>query len=98
MLFTKKMASVVSEEYGQATLEVEVNLEAAEVQWMRQGLVIQPGPKYTLNSEGYRRSLTVHSLGISDRGTYCCETLHDRTQGKLNVECKCAPLLLQTTV
>ncbi|XP_048884334.1 obscurin-like protein 1 isoform X1 [Brienomyrus brachyistius] len=86
VLFTKKMASVVSEEYGVATLEVEVNLEAAEVQWMRQGLVIQPGPKYTLNSEGHRRSLTVHSLGISDRGTYCCETLHDRTQGKLNVE------------
>ncbi|MFT7807941.1 obscurin-like protein 1 isoform X1 [Arapaima gigas] len=86
VLFTKKMASVVAEEYSDATLEVEVSLESAEVQWMRQGVVIQQGPKYTLGSSGQQRSLTIHNLGISDRGTYCCETLHDRTQGKLNVE------------
>ncbi|XP_018598063.2 obscurin-like protein 1 isoform X1 [Scleropages formosus] len=86
VLFTKKMEPVAAEEYADATLEVEVNLESAEVQWMRQGVVIQSGPKYTVGSSGQRRSLTIHSLGISDRGTYCCETLHDRTQGKLIVE------------
>ncbi|XP_036397350.1 obscurin-like protein 1 isoform X2 [Megalops cyprinoides] len=86
VLFTKKMESVVSEEYGEATLEVEVSPESGEVQWMRQGVVIQPGPKFTLKQNGRKRSLTVHNLTLSDRGTYRCETLHDRTQGKLSVE------------
>ncbi|KAG7466821.1 hypothetical protein MATL_G00146350 [Megalops atlanticus] len=86
VLFTRKMESVVSEEYGEATLEVEVSPESGEVQWMRQGVVIQPGPKFTLKQNGRKRSLTVHNLTLSDRGTYRCETLHDRTQGKLSVE------------
>ncbi|KAK1166274.1 obscurin-like isoform X1 [Acipenser oxyrinchus oxyrinchus] len=86
VLFTKKMEAVIAEEHGEATLEVEVSLESGEVQWMRQGVVIQPSPKFTLSAKGRKRSLTVHSLTFSDRGTFRCETLHDRTQGKLNVE------------
>ncbi|XP_033900759.3 obscurin-like isoform X1 [Acipenser ruthenus] len=86
VLFTKKMEAVIAEEHGEATLEVEVSLESGEVQWMRQGVVIQPSPKFTLSAKGRKRSLTVHNLTFSDRGTFRCETLHDRTQGKLNVE------------
>ncbi|XP_036425812.1 obscurin-like protein 1 isoform X9 [Colossoma macropomum] len=86
VLFTKKMESVVAEEYGEATLEVEVSLESGEVQWMRQGVVIHPGPKFTLKQSGQKRSLTIHKLALSDRGMYSCETLHDRTQAKLSVE------------
>ncbi|MGH0116900.1 UNVERIFIED_CONTAM: hypothetical protein FKN15_040889 [Acipenser sinensis] len=86
VLFTKKMEAVIAEEHGEATLEVEVSLETGEVQWMRQGVVIQPSPKFTLTAKGRKRSLTVHNLTFSDRGTFRCETLHDRTQGKLNVE------------
>ncbi|XP_066544500.1 obscurin-like protein 1a isoform X2 [Amia ocellicauda] len=86
VVFTKKLEAVVAEEHSEATLEAEVSLESGEVQWMRQGLVIQPGPKFTLKQNGRKRSLTVHNLTFSDRGTYRCETLHDRTQGKLNVE------------
>uniref|UniRef100_A0A669EC84 Obscurin-like protein 1 n=2 Tax=Oreochromis TaxID=8139 RepID=A0A669EC84_ORENI len=56
------------------------------VQWMRQGVVIQSGPRHTLAQNGCKRSLTIHNLTLSDRGTYRCETLHDRTQVKLNVE------------
>ncbi|XP_075870110.1 obscurin-like protein 1 isoform X2 [Nelusetta ayraudi] len=86
VLFTKKMAPVVAEEYSQATLEVEVGLESGEVQWMRQGVLIHPGAKYTLKHQGFKHSLTVHKLAASDRGTYSCETLHDRTQAQLTVE------------
>ncbi|MBN3323328.1 OBSCN protein, partial [Atractosteus spatula] len=86
VVFTKKMEAVMAEEHGEATLEVEVSLDSGEVQWMRQGVVIQPGPKFTLRQNGKKRSLTVHNLSFSDRGTYRCETLHDRTQGKLIVE------------
>ncbi|XP_059356458.1 obscurin-like protein 1 isoform X12 [Carassius carassius] len=86
VLFTKNMEPVVAEEFGEATLEVEVSHETAEVQWMRQGVVIHPGSKFTLRQNGQKHSLTIHKLTLSDRGTYSCETLHDRTQAKLTVE------------
>ncbi|XP_072556525.1 obscurin-like protein 1 isoform X4 [Paramormyrops kingsleyae] len=86
VLFTKKMESVKSEEYGEATFVVEVNMEAGEVQWMRQGVVIQSGPKFTLKQVGRKRSLTIHKLSLSDQGMYRCETLHDCTRGELTVE------------
>ncbi|XP_056093724.1 obscurin-like protein 1 isoform X12 [Rhinichthys klamathensis goyatoka] len=86
VVFTKSMDPVVAEEFAEATLEVEVSLETAEVQWMRQGVVIHPGSKFTLKQSGKKHSLTVHKLTLSDRGTYSCETLHDCTQAKLSVE------------
>lgn len=90
VLFTKKMTPVVAEEYSEATLEVEVSVDAGEVQWMRQGVLIHPGAKYTLKHKGQKHSLTIHTLAVSDRGTYSCETLHDRTQAHLTVECECS--------
>uniref|UniRef100_A0A8D2ZFD3 Obscurin like cytoskeletal adaptor 1a n=1 Tax=Scophthalmus maximus TaxID=52904 RepID=A0A8D2ZFD3_SCOMX len=89
VMFTrKKMEAVMAEEFGEATLETEISLETGEVQWMRQGVVIQAGPRHTLGQSGCKRSLTICNLNLSDRGTYRCETLHDRTQVKLNVERK----------
>lgn len=87
-MFTKKTEAIMAEEFGEATLETEISLESGEVQWMRQGVVIQAGPRHTLAQSGCTRRLTIHNLTISDRGTYRCETLHDRTQVKLNVERK----------
>ncbi|MEQ2165135.1 hypothetical protein GOODEAATRI_013964 [Goodea atripinnis] len=92
-LFTKKMTAVIAEEYSEATLEVEVSLDAAEVQWMRQGVLIHPGAKYTLKHKGRKHFLTIHKVAVSDRGTYSCETLHDRTQAQLTVERECPRLL-----
>ncbi|XP_031414919.1 obscurin-like protein 1a [Clupea harengus] len=86
ILFTKRAEPVEGEEFGESTLETEISLETGEVQWMRQSVVIQTGVHYTLSQSGRKRRLTVHNLGLSDRGTYRCETLHDRTQVKLNVE------------
>ncbi|XP_059823540.1 obscurin-like protein 1 isoform X2 [Hypanus sabinus] len=86
IVFTKKMVGVAVEEFQDATFEVEVSCGAAEVQWMKQGVVIQAGPRFLLQSEGRLRRLTVLGTTVTDRGTYRCETLHDRTQGKLSVE------------
>ncbi|XP_035379631.1 obscurin isoform X11 [Electrophorus electricus] len=86
VLFTKSMESVAAEEFGEATFEAEVSLESGEVQWMKQGVVIHPGPKFALKENGRKRSLTIRKLTLSDQGTYTCETLHDRTQAKLTVE------------
>lgn len=90
VLFTKKMTPVIAEEYSEATLEVEVSRDSEELQWMRQGVLIHPGAKYTLKHKGRKHSLTIHKLTMSDRGTYSCETLHDRTQAQLTVERECA--------
>ncbi|XP_024142928.1 obscurin-like protein 1 [Oryzias melastigma] len=86
VLFSKKMTPVVAEEYSEATLEVELSLDSGEVQWMRQGVLIHPCAKYSLKNKGQKRSLTIHKLAVSDRGTYSCESLHDRTQAQLTVQ------------
>ncbi|XP_039926012.1 obscurin-like protein 1 [Hirundo rustica] len=86
VLFVRKLQDVVAEEQGDVCLEVEVSHEAAEVQWLKQGILLQPGSKYLLQESGRRRTLTICCLGPADRGTYRCESLHDRTQAKLHVE------------
>ncbi|TMS06899.1 Obscurin-like protein 1 [Larimichthys crocea] len=85
-LVSETELQVQAEEYSEATLEVEVSVDSGEVQWMRQGVLIHPGAKYTLKHNGRKHSLTIHKLAMSDRGTYSCETLHDRTQAQLTVE------------
>ncbi|KYO30402.1 hypothetical protein Y1Q_0014309 [Alligator mississippiensis] len=86
VLFVQKLRDMVVEELQDACLEVELSHAGAEVQWLKQGVLLQPGAKYQLQEAGRRRALTIHSLSPSDRGTYRCETLHDRTQAKLSVE------------
>ncbi|NXJ88164.1 OBSL1 protein, partial [Corythaixoides concolor] len=86
VLFVRKLRDVVAEEQGDACLEVEVSHEAAEVQWLKQGVLLQPGSKYQMQESGRRRTLTIRCLGPADRGTYRCESLHDRTQARLCVE------------
>ncbi|NWX98094.1 OBSL1 protein, partial [Nothoprocta ornata] len=86
VVFVRRLQDVAAEEQQDACLEVEVSHEAAEVQWMKQGVLLQPGGKYELRESGRRRTLTIRSLSPADRGTYRCETLHDRTQAKLCVE------------
>ncbi|KFO95300.1 Obscurin-like 1, partial [Calypte anna] len=86
VLFVQKLRDMVAEEKGDVCLEVEVSHEAAEVQWLKQGVLLQPSSKYQLQESGRRRTLTIHCLGPADRGTYRCESLHDRTQARLCVE------------
>ncbi|XP_075566432.1 obscurin-like protein 1 [Pelecanus crispus] len=86
VLFVRKLQDVVAEEQGDACLEVEVSHEAAEVQWLKQGILLQPGSKYQLQESGRQRTLTIRCLDPADRGTYRCESLHDRTQARLCVE------------
>ncbi|NWQ74772.1 OBSL1 protein, partial [Columbina picui] len=86
VLFVQKLRDVVAEEQGDACLEVEVSHEAAEVQWLKQGVLLQPSSKYQMQESGHRRTLTIRCLGPADRGTYRCESLHDRTQARLCVE------------
>lgn len=87
------MIAVRAEEHGDVVLEVEVSVATGEVQWMKQGVLIHPDARHSLKHLGRRHSLTIHKLAMSDRGTYSCETLHDRTQAQLSVERECAHVL-----
>uniref|UniRef100_A0A4W3I0N4 Obscurin like cytoskeletal adaptor 1b n=1 Tax=Callorhinchus milii TaxID=7868 RepID=A0A4W3I0N4_CALMI len=89
IVFTRKLESRSVEEMQEVTLEVGVSTECAEVRWLKQGVLVQPGNKYSLHQDGTTRRLTIHSCCFSDRGTYQCETLHDRTQARLTIECEC---------
>ncbi|KAM6332791.1 obscurin-like protein 1 [Podargus strigoides] len=86
VLFVRKLQDTVAEEQGDVCLEVEVSHEAAEVQWLKQGVLLQPGSKYQLQESGRQRTLTIRCLCAADRGSYRCESLHDRTQARLSVE------------
>ncbi|NWR81725.1 OBSL1 protein, partial [Centropus unirufus] len=86
VLFVQKLQDLVVEEEEDACLEVEVSHETAEVQWLKQGVLLQPGSKYQMQECGRRRTLTICCIRPSDRGTYRCESLHDRTQARLCVE------------
>ncbi|KFV63375.1 Obscurin-like 1, partial [Dryobates pubescens] len=86
VLFVRKLQDMVAEEQREACLEVEVSHEAAEVQWLKQGILLQPSSKYQLQESGCRRTLTICCLSPADRGIYRCESLHDRTQARLYVE------------
>ncbi|XP_054029341.1 obscurin-like protein 1 [Dryobates pubescens] len=86
VLFVRKLQDMVAEEQREACLEVEVSHEAAEVQWLKQGILLQPSSKYQLQESGCRRTLTIRCLSPADRGIYRCESLHDRTQARLYVE------------
>ncbi|XP_055018218.1 obscurin-like protein 1 [Boleophthalmus pectinirostris] len=85
VVFTRQMSAVSAEEFGEALLEVEVSEDSGEVQWMRQGVLLHAGPKYSLLKRGRTHSLRVQRLALSDSGKYSCETLHDRTQAQLTV-------------
>ncbi|KAJ7346024.1 hypothetical protein JRQ81_001974 [Phrynocephalus forsythii] len=86
VLFVQTLHDLVAEEGQDVHLEVELSLESAEVQWMKQGILLQPNSKYSMEAHGSRRALTIYSVELGDRGIYRCESLHDRTQAKLSVE------------
>ncbi|XP_053326871.1 obscurin-like protein 1 [Spea bombifrons] len=85
VLFTEGLQDTEVEEEQDVTLQVKVTTEKAEVHWVKQGVVIQSGSKYTLRTAGQVHSLTIHCVEPADRGRYSCESLHDRSDGRLNV-------------
>ncbi|XP_070812890.1 obscurin-like protein 1 isoform X2 [Pituophis catenifer annectens] len=86
VLFVRTLRDLAAEEGQDVRLEVELSVESAEVQWMKQGILLQQNPRYSMEVQGPKRALTIHHIELADRGTYRCESLHDRTQARLSVE------------
>lgn len=86
MLFKKKLEPQTVEEWGSVTMVVELTRPWPEVKWTRNAMVLAPGKKVEIHTEGTSHSLVLHSVGFADRGFYGCETPDDKTQAKLTVE------------
>ncbi|XP_042302958.1 obscurin-like protein 1 isoform X3 [Sceloporus undulatus] len=86
VLFVQTLRDLVAEEGQDVRFEVELSLESAEVQWMKQGILLQQNAKFFMEAHGPQRTLTIYSTELADRGIYRCESLHDRTQARLIVE------------
>ncbi|CAJ0935024.1 unnamed protein product [Ranitomeya imitator] len=85
VMFTQGLEDMEVEEDQDVSFEVRVSTEKAEVHWVKQGVVIQPSDRFTIQENGHNHSLTIHGIHASDRGRYSCESLHDRTDCRLNV-------------
>ncbi|XP_029444171.1 obscurin isoform X11 [Rhinatrema bivittatum] len=86
VLFKKKLEAQTVEERGTAVLEVELTKPSTEIKWIKNSIVLQPSENLEIRADGTKQSLVIKNVTFSDRGYYCCETLDDRTQAKLNVE------------
>ncbi|XP_056391854.1 obscurin-like protein 1 [Hyla sarda] len=85
VMFSKGLKDMEVEEEQDVTFEVQVTTEKAEVHWVKQGVVIQPNDRFTLQDSGHSHTLTILGVQASDRGRYSCESLHDRSDCRLNV-------------
>ncbi|XP_063789873.1 obscurin-like protein 1 isoform X2 [Pseudophryne corroboree] len=85
VMFTQGLEDTEVEEEQDVTFQVQVTTERAEVHWVKQGVVIQPNSRFTLQHCGQTHTLTIHCVQASDRGRYSCESLHDQTNCRLNV-------------
>lgn len=75
--------SVVEKE--QLVLSCEVSRAEGVVQWYKDGPEIQPGQNVTMQAEGTKRNLTIHSAQLSDAGTYTCRAGDNILIFKINV-------------
>ncbi|XP_030053285.1 obscurin isoform X2 [Microcaecilia unicolor] len=85
-LFKKKLAAQTVEERGTAVLEVELTKIPTELKWIKNSVVLQPSEKLEIYADGTKHKLVIKNVMFADQGYYCCETLDDKTQAKLNVE------------
>ncbi|GCB76839.1 hypothetical protein scyTo_0017511, partial [Scyliorhinus torazame] len=85
-LFKKKLENMTVEEKERAVLEVEFSKPCGEVKWMKNNIIIQPDEKIDIKVDGNKQILTIKNVSFADRGNYSCETLHEKTKAKLNVE------------
>lgn len=87
-MFKKKLENLTAEEQSEVKLEVELSKPSDEVRWMKNSVVLQSAGNMEIRVDGAKQALVFKSVTQADRGIYSCETLDDKTQGKLSVESK----------
>lgn len=75
--------SVVEQE--ELLLSCEVSRADGVVQWYKDGIELQQGHNITIQAEGIKRNLKIHSVQLSGTGTYTCRTGDNVIIFKVNV-------------
>ncbi|XDA72963.1 hypothetical protein R6Z07F_003244 [Ovis aries] len=68
-----------------ATFRCEVSPPDAEITWLRNGVVITPGPQLETTQNGSSRTLTVRSCRLEDAGTVTARAGGTSTSARLHV-------------
>ncbi|XP_071285988.1 obscurin-like, partial [Agelaius tricolor] len=71
---------------GTARLRCEVSISKAEVEWRKDGVLLQPSSKYEMWQDGTLRELRVHHLQPGDAGEYSCKAGDQTSSAKLTVK------------
>ncbi|XP_050565252.1 LOW QUALITY PROTEIN: obscurin [Cygnus atratus] len=71
---------------GTAKLRCEISISKAEVEWRKDGVLLQSSSKYEMWQHGTLRELRVHRLEPSDAGEYSCKAGDETTSAKLTVK------------
>lgn len=72
-------------EQEQLVLSSEVSRADGVVQWYKDGIEMHSSNNITMQAEGTRRILTVHSVQLSDTGTYTCRAGDNVLMFKVNI-------------
>ncbi|XP_048474365.1 obscurin [Rhincodon typus] len=92
-LFKKKLENMTVQEKDTAIFEIELSKPCGEVKWMKNNIIIQSDGKIDIKVAGNKQTLTIKNVSFADRGNYSCETLHEKTKAKLNVEMRKVKLI-----
>ncbi|XP_017914434.1 PREDICTED: obscurin-like protein 1 isoform X5 [Capra hircus] len=68
-----------------ATFRCEVSPPDADITWLRNGVVITPGPQLEMTQNGSSRTLTVRSCRLEDAGTVTARAGGTSTSARLHV-------------
>ncbi|XP_035173164.1 obscurin isoform X6 [Oxyura jamaicensis] len=71
---------------GTAKLRCELSISKTEVEWRKDGVLLQSSSKYEMWQHGTVRELRVHRLEPSDAGEYSCKAGDEMTSAKLTVK------------
>lgn len=91
----RPLSDMVAHADGMVTLRCEVCKPKADVQWLKNGVEVVPGRRFSIRADGVERSLTIHRLTREDAGEYACESKDDQTVAALRVDSKyiCFPVV-----
>ncbi|XP_076822097.1 obscurin-like [Clavelina lepadiformis] len=85
--FVKRLNEEMTVTSGSDAIFVcEIATDAASVQWMRDGSILDGSRKYAISQEGRLCKLRIKKLTLEDSGTYHCKSDVDRTSCALQVE------------
>lgn len=85
MKLVSELTPLTVHEGDDATFRCEVSPPDADITWLRNGVVITPGPQLETTQNGSSRTLTVRSCRLEDAGTVTARAGGTSTSARLHV-------------